>query len=66
MFKNDSREKTLLDVNQVIRDVLALLHFELQNHQISTQTELESETAAGFGGWGSIAAGHRQSYYQCD
>ena len=40
MFKNDSREKTLLDVNQVIRDVLALLHFELQNHQISTQTEL--------------------------
>ena len=40
MFKNDSREKTVLDVNQVIRDVLALLHFELQNHQISTQTEL--------------------------
>ncbi len=40
MFKNDSREKVLLDVNQVIREVLALLHFELQNHQIVTQAEL--------------------------
>ena len=40
MFKNDSREKALLDVNQVIREVLALLHFELQNHQILMQAEL--------------------------
>jgi PAS domain S-box-containing protein len=66
MFKNDSREKALLDVNQVIREVLALLHFELQNHQVLMQTELSPKTATGFGRWGSIAAGHRQSYYQCD
>ena len=40
MFKNDNRKKALLDVNQVIGEVLALLHFELQNHRILTQAEL--------------------------
>jgi PAS domain S-box-containing protein len=40
MFKNDSRKKVLLDVNQVIREVLLLLHFELQNHHILVQAEL--------------------------
>jgi len=40
MFKNDSREKALLDVNEVIREVLALLHSELQNRQIVVQEEL--------------------------
>ena len=40
MFKNDSRKKVLLDVNQVIREVLLLLQFELQNHQIVVQAEL--------------------------
>jgi PAS domain S-box-containing protein len=40
MFKNDSREKALLDVNQVIREVLALLHSELHNHQILMHADL--------------------------
>jgi PAS domain S-box-containing protein len=40
MFKNDSREKTLLDVNQVIREALALLHSELRNHHILMQVDL--------------------------
>ena len=43
MFRNDSREKVLLDVNEVIREVIALLHSELQNHQILVQTELISQ-----------------------
>jgi len=43
MFRNDSREKALLDVNEVIREVIALLHSELQNHQILVQTELISQ-----------------------
>jgi PAS domain S-box-containing protein len=43
MFKNDSREKALLDVNEVIREVIALLHSKLQKHQISVQAELISE-----------------------
>jgi PAS domain S-box-containing protein len=40
MFKSDGRKKALLDVNQVIREILALLHFELQNHQILVQVDL--------------------------
>jgi C4-dicarboxylate-specific signal transduction histidine kinase len=43
MFKNDSRQKTLLDINQVIRDVLALLRSELQTHQILVQAELSPD-----------------------
>ena len=43
MFRNDSREKALLDVNEVILEVIALLHSELQNHQILVQTELISQ-----------------------
>jgi PAS domain S-box-containing protein len=40
MFKNDRREKALVDVNQLIREVLALLHSELQNYQILMQADL--------------------------
>jgi signal transduction histidine kinase len=40
MFKNDSREKALLDVNEVIREVVALLRSELQNRQIALRDEL--------------------------
>ena len=43
MFKNDSREKALLDVNEVIRQVIALQHSKFQKHQISVQVELISE-----------------------
>ena len=43
MFKNDSREKALLDINEVIRQVIALLHSKFQKHQISVQVELISE-----------------------
>ena len=40
MFKNDGREKALLDVNEVIREVIALLRTELQNRQIVVQDAL--------------------------
>jgi signal transduction histidine kinase len=43
MFKNDSREKALLDVNEVIREVIALLRSELQNGQIVVQDELSTK-----------------------
>ena len=66
MFKNDSREKALLDVNEVIREVIALLHSKLQKHQISVQAELISGTSAGIGGSGPTAAGGRQSGCECD
>jgi PAS domain S-box-containing protein len=42
IFKNDSREKISLDVNEVIREVLALMQFELHNHRILVSTELTS------------------------
>jgi C4-dicarboxylate-specific signal transduction histidine kinase len=40
MFKSDSRQKVLLDVNQVIREIVALLHPEMQNRQIVVEDDL--------------------------
>jgi PAS domain S-box-containing protein len=43
MFKNENREKVLLDVSEVTSEVIALMHSKLQKHQISVQAELISE-----------------------
>jgi signal transduction histidine kinase len=40
MFKKDSQEKASLDVNQLIREVLVLVHAELQSQRVSVHTEL--------------------------
>ena len=40
MFKNDSREKVAVDLNKMIREVIALLDVELQSHQILVEAEL--------------------------
>lgn len=40
MFKNESREKALLDINEMIREVLALLQPEFQTRKILVQAEL--------------------------
>jgi PAS domain S-box-containing protein len=44
MFKKDTDEKTLLDINDVVREVFGLLHVELQKHDIVVQYRLEAET----------------------
>jgi C4-dicarboxylate-specific signal transduction histidine kinase len=41
MFKKDGQKKAPVDVNQLIREVLGLMQGELQNQQVSLQTELE-------------------------
>jgi C4-dicarboxylate-specific signal transduction histidine kinase len=38
-FKSDTQSRTNLDVNQLIRDTLALEHGELQRHQIQVQAD---------------------------
>lgn len=43
MFKNDGQERASLDVNQLIREVLALLDSELRSGQVLVQTELVPE-----------------------
>nr|WP_233285367.1 ATP-binding protein [Bradyrhizobium acaciae] len=40
MFQSDTREKAPLDVNQLIREVLAILDSELRSDQVLVQTEL--------------------------
>ncbi len=40
MFKKDIQEKASLDVNQLIREVLVLVHAELQSQRVSVHTEL--------------------------
>jgi PAS domain S-box-containing protein len=43
MFKKDEHAKVLLDVNAVIREVLALLHEELSSRKISVRTKLSGD-----------------------
>jgi len=40
MFKKDVRARTTLDVNEIIRGVLAAVHDELVRHRVSVQVEL--------------------------
>lgn len=40
MFKKDTTNSTLLDINHVIRDVLALLRVELEGHEVVEKTSL--------------------------
>jgi PAS domain S-box-containing protein len=44
MFKKDADKKTLLDINDVVRDVFGLLRVELQKHDIAVQYRLAEET----------------------
>ena len=43
MFKKDTGEKTLLDINEVVQEVFALLRAELQKHNIAVIYRLSEE-----------------------
>jgi signal transduction histidine kinase len=40
MFKKDDQSRALLDVNEVVREVLALLHIELEEHGVTVRTAM--------------------------
>ena len=44
-IKNAKAEKTAVDINESVREVLALAHRELQKHQVSVQMELAPAVA---------------------
>jgi len=43
LFKTTDQDRTLIDVNEVTLDTLAILHEELKVHRITTRTELMPE-----------------------
>jgi PAS domain S-box-containing protein len=43
MFKNEGQAKTLLDVNELIRDALTLVRVEVENQRVSICAELSAE-----------------------
>jgi signal transduction histidine kinase len=40
MFKKDDQARAPLDVNELIREILALMHGQLESHQVELKTEL--------------------------
>jgi signal transduction histidine kinase len=44
MFRKHTEEKTLLNINDVVREVFGLLRVELQNHNIAVEFQLAEET----------------------
>jgi signal transduction histidine kinase len=43
MFKSDTRNRTPLDINELIEEVLVLLRSDLQNHRIAVQADLKPQ-----------------------
>jgi PAS domain S-box-containing protein len=43
MFKKDHRERSAVDVNDLVRDVVALVHGELASHGVSLRLDLRRE-----------------------
>jgi signal transduction histidine kinase len=43
VFKKDARNRTSLDINELIREALALVRDDLQKHRVSVQAELNEQ-----------------------
>jgi signal transduction histidine kinase len=43
MFKNDARTRTALDVNELVREALALERSDLQKHRIQVEAEIDRQ-----------------------
>jgi signal transduction histidine kinase len=43
MFKQDGKERTLVDVRELIPEVIALVHGEAERHRITVSTDLDDE-----------------------
>jgi signal transduction histidine kinase len=43
MFKRDPRERSLVSIRDLVSEVLALVHGELENHRVSLRVELHQE-----------------------
>jgi len=43
MFKQDSKERAPVDVKELIREVIALVHSETERHRITVGTYLDDE-----------------------
>jgi signal transduction histidine kinase len=43
MFKSDARNRTSLDINELINEVLVLLRNDLQKHRVAVQTDLSPQ-----------------------
>ena len=49
MFKKDSHEINPVDINELIREVLALVHFDVRGQRVSVRTELADKVPQVFG-----------------
>ena len=54
LFKNDGQNRVLLDVNQLIREVLALVQGDLLKHRISVDIELSENLPQVMADWAQL------------
>jgi signal transduction histidine kinase len=54
LFKNDGQNRVLLDVNQLIREVLALVQGDLLKHRISVDIELNENLPQVVADWAQL------------
>ena len=66
IFKNDPRTRTPLDVNELIREALALERSDLRKHRILVQAEPSTQPAGGPGRSSPTSAGASQPDHERD
>ena len=60
MFKKDGSDKDSIDVNDLLENVLTLVHREIQRGGISVRANLPRDLPKVLADWNSVAAGLRQ------
>ena len=64
MFRNDGQKRVLVDLNHLVREVLALVQGDLLERRVSVYTELSADVPAGHGRPGAVAAGDHEPRHQ--
>jgi signal transduction histidine kinase len=65
IFKRDARNRTSLDINELINEALILLRSDLQKHRIFVQTEPSLQLPQVIGDRNPAAAGASESHHEC-
>ena len=64
LYRNDAPRRERVDVNDVVRETLALLGSEAARHSVSIQTDLAPDLPAAMGDWRAAPAGAREPHRQ--
>jgi GAF domain-containing protein len=66
MFKKDNQVIDLVDINELIQEVLALVHFDVRRQRVSVRTELANKVPLLLGNRIQLQQGRFESNHECN